>query len=285
MIAIAALLLMAGKGVPAPRTTTPVFFEIDAGGDGLRSDSIAFADVVFDNGARLQVPFTDGIADNQTGSEQLPRFWPGAESHISSVSVTLTGVRGGLESADDFDIRNVRLVSRPVDGQPTVLWERDDINFRLHGVGTWTTGILIPPHVILPRGRIQEVFVDLYFGDTNVNNSFFLGLFARGRWTFRPPTAVVHASALSHAQVKFIYPLPLDMTAVRGIQLQELPEGLSDVVINGASVFLKSPPPLGDTNPAPIETELTHDYNVNFDVIDTGLVFGTGFHFFAPFGH
>ncbi len=240
------------------------FVEIDAGGDGLRNDSVVYADVVFKNGMRSQTTFTHGIADNGRGRMKLPMPWISPSSRISYVNLTLTGKSGGTEGTDNLDIKNVKVLIRPRTGGELVMYRKMNVNFRLHGVGSWTSN-LIEPIAVTPMFDIENaVYADIYTGEQPLNGGALeLGLAVKGTYVWGQSGRNLRAGPLSHMRVGFIFPAAVHLSQVKEIELRQQGRGFKGFGINGLSIFTKR---TAEGVPFPIETELIHSLNTNFDM-------------------
>ncbi len=240
------------------------FVEIDAGGDGLRNDSVVYADVIFKNGMRSQTTFTHGIADNGKGRMKLPTPWIGPSSRIAYVNLTLTGKRGGTEGTDDFDIKTVKVVIRPRSGGELVMYRKNNINVRLHGVGSWTSN-LIEPMTVTPMFDIENnVYADIYTGEQPLRGGTMeLGLAVNGTYVWGQSGRNLRAEPLSHIRVGFLFPAVVHLSQVKEIELRQMGRGFKRFGINGLSIFTNR---TAERVPYPIETELIHSLNTNFDM-------------------
>ena len=265
MVIIALLrMLVFSQQDPLHVSGAETFVEIDAGGDGLRNDSVVYADVIFKNGTRSQTTFTHGIADNGRGRMKLPMPWTSPSSRISYVNLTLTGKRGGTEGTDDWDIKNGKVIVRPRTGGELVMCRKMNVNFRLHGVGSWTSN-LVEPIAITPLFDIENnVYADIYTGEQPLNGGAMeIGLAVNGTYVWGQSGRTLRAGPLSHIRIGFLFPAVVHLSQVKEIELRQQGRGFKGFGINGLSIFTKR---TAEGPPFPIETELIHSLNRNFDM-------------------
>ena len=218
---------------------------IGAGGDGLRSDSTLYTDLIFTDGTLFQGKLARGIADNRGTTIPLQDKWPSPGARLSYVNSTLTGNRGGTESTDDFDLRSLTVNVQPLTGGNLRMFHNNSINFRLHGVGTWTTGQLEPMSPMVSGQPVQSVEADLYIGDKPMKSRLSLGLKIAGNFVWGDMATVGQASQLGYIHVIFNFLAPVAIAACSQAAIRQQNPSYKNFTLNGLLLYFYDMTPSG----------------------------------------
>jgi hypothetical protein len=206
-------------------------------GDGLRNDSRLDVDLIFDDGRLLEVPITGGIPDNSHRRLVAGHMFP--SEHLAFVNVTLTGRSRDLENPDDFDLTSVVVELTEPGGRQWPIFTRR-INQRLHGVGSWSSGLLTAyrPAAMQPTGRYIEA--NLYIGDQPVQGgSMELGVQEGLTTVWGTMTQNLRVDHLGWAHVTFSYvDHPLTFTRCTHLYLRQAGRGFNGFTLNGATFYV-----------------------------------------------
>lgn len=232
--ALASISLSRPIPTPTPRAGD-IAVTITTLGDGLRNDSRLDVDLIFDDGRLLEAPVTGGIPDNSHRRLVAGHMFP--SEHLAYVNVTLTGRSHDLEYPDDFDLTSVVVELTDPDGHPTPIFSRR-INQRLHGVGSWSSGLLSAyrPAASEPTGRYIEA--NLYIGEEPAGGRLELGVQEGLTTVWGTMTEDLHVDHLGWAHVTFNYlDHPLTFTRCTHLYLRQVGR-VNVFILNGATFYV-----------------------------------------------
>jgi len=118
-----------------------IFVRIGAGGDDLRHDSVLHSDIILTDGTLCQGTML-GIGSNQMRQKDLEDHWSKGTEKLALVNCTMTGRRGGTDGTDNFDLKTYDVEVRTQNHNTVRMFLKNNIGFRLSGVGTWSSGTL-----------------------------------------------------------------------------------------------------------------------------------------------